>query len=55
MRVMVYKARDGKRDVLVLPSVKSKERPTSLRGLNRADVKGAVAEVLAARGSQPEV
>lgn len=46
MRVMVYKAREGKRTVLLLPSVRSRQRPMVLRGLPREDLAASVGSAL---------
>lgn len=42
MRVMVYKARDGVRDILLLPSAAARRGPVLLPGLEKVDVRSKV-------------
>lgn len=53
MRVMVYKQTDGKRTVLLMPSIKSGKRPVVVKGLDREGLKAGVAQALADVALQP--
>lgn len=47
MRVLVYKAKEGKQDVLVQPSLGQGKPPVLLKGLTRENLKQEVAKAVA--------
>lgn len=46
MRVMVYKAREGQYEVVVIPSKSARKPPISLRGQSKQAVMAELEEVL---------